>query len=124
MRIFVDDQQMSELTGIPELSISTNLIFHLWNKNNILPPLDVFNLWEGRAKFRQLTLPPSLEEMCRYGDPFQGGTNPIVRYEVAIGTFKDTPDVADFQEVIKTKILLIIGFEIQSFKFKFHFTHK
>ena len=100
IRVFLDGQQMSEMAGIPELSSSTNLFFHLWNKNNVLPPLDVFNLWNGKAKFRQLTLPPDIDELCRYGEPFQGGTNAIVRYEAGVGTSKDTPDVADFQEVI------------------------
>jgi hypothetical protein len=91
---------MSEMAGIPELSPSTNLFLHVWNKNNILPTLDVFNLWAARAVFKQLIFPPGVEAMCRYGDPFQGGTNAIVRYEAAIGTSKDTTDIADFQEVI------------------------
>ncbi|XP_060596420.1 uncharacterized protein LOC132750448 [Ruditapes philippinarum] len=101
MNVFIDGDQVSELCGIPHLSIRTNLILHVWNKDNMVPVLDVFNLWQTRAAFRDLIMPPEVNALCRYGDPFQGGTNAIVQYEAGVGTLPGSVDIVPFQKVYK-----------------------
>lgn len=99
MYVFANGQQISEMCGIPALSLDTQFVLHLWNKNNFLPALNIFDLWETYASFKDLLLPPAVDALCRFGDPFQGGTNAIIRYEAGIGTDKQTADVVDFREV-------------------------
>lgn len=97
--VFVDKLQVSELCGIPLLSDTTQLVLHVWNKNNFLPKLDIFDLWETYASFKGLQMPPDIDALCRYGVPFQGGTNAIIRYEAGIGTNKAEDDAVKFREV-------------------------
>lgn len=87
------------MCGIPLLSMSTKLVLHVWHKDNILPALDVFNLWQAKASFKQLIMPPDVKELCRYGNPFEGGLNAIVGYEAAIGTSLLSDDAVPFQKV-------------------------
>lgn len=98
--MFTDGKQLSEMCGIPPLSISTKLILHVWNKDNIVPTLDIFNLWQAKAVFKELVMPPDVNALCRYGDPFQGGTNAIVKYEAGIGTSPGEVDMVSFQQVL------------------------
>ena len=97
--MFADGLQISEMCGLPPLSTHTKLILHVWNKDNIVPALDVFNLWQATAAFRNLVMPPDINALCRYGKPFQGGTNAIVKYEAGIGTSPGAVDMVPFQEV-------------------------
>lgn len=90
---------MSELCGIPLLSTSTKLTLHAWHKNNQVPALNIFDLWQGRAVFKNLIMPPSIDAMCRYGAPFIGGSIPIVGYEAGIGLSPDVDDIVPFKEV-------------------------
>jgi hypothetical protein len=74
------------LCGIPEFSSDTKLLFHVFNKNNVVPPLvDLFDVFSTKAYFKNVMMPPSSQFLCRYGDPFYGGTIPIDRYEAGIG---------------------------------------
>lgn len=75
----------------------------MWHRNNQVPDLHVFDLWEARASFRNLVMPPSVDALCRYGSPFTGGTIPIVGYEAGIGTSPISADVSPFQQVLKSK---------------------
>ncbi|XP_053401006.1 uncharacterized protein LOC123523226 isoform X2 [Mercenaria mercenaria] len=101
INVFADEKQISEMCGIPPLSSRTRLILHVWNKDNIVPALDIFNQWQTRAAFKDLIMPPEVNALCRYGDPFEGGTNAIVRYEAGIGTAQGEVDMVAFQEVNK-----------------------
>ncbi|XP_053400990.1 uncharacterized protein LOC123541000 [Mercenaria mercenaria] len=101
INVFADENQISEMCGIPPLSIHTKLILHVWNKDNIVPTLDVFNLWQATADFKGLIMPPDINALCRYGDPIQGGTNAIVKYEAGIGTTPGAVDIVPFQVVNK-----------------------
>ncbi|KAL5015119.1 hypothetical protein ScPMuIL_009389 [Solemya velum] len=99
--VFIDDEKMTEICGISNLLSSTQLVFHTWSKNNVVPEItDMFNIWTARAIFKDLIMPPALSALCRYGNPFRGGTNPIIRYEAGIGTERGLTDVIDFRKVL------------------------
>ena len=73
---------------------------HVWNRDNYVPELsDVFRTWAVKAVFKDLIFPPKVGELCRYGDVFRSGTNPIVRYEVGLGSQTGITDVLPFTEV-------------------------
>ena len=61
----------------------------------------MFNVFSTKAYFKDLIMPPAPGSLCRYGDPFRGGTNSIIRYEVGLGSDKLLTDVAPFREVIQ-----------------------
>ena len=97
--VFIDQVQVSEMCGIPTLSETTQLVLHVWNKNNFLPKLDIFDLWETHAAFTSLYIPPDIHALCRYGTPFQGGTNAIIQYEAGIGNNKMEDNIVAYREV-------------------------
>ena len=100
LELYIDGDMRQRLTGIPQLSHSTQFILNLWNRDNVVPELsDVFDSWNVKALFRDLIFPPSSDELCRYGAVFQAGTNPIVRYEIGIGSQIDSTDVYPYTEV-------------------------
>ena len=85
--LYVDGVLWSKVCGIRDLSTDTDLIFHVFPKNNYLPPVvDTFNPYSTKAFFRNVVLPPEPSAYCRYGAPFRGGENPIIKYEIGIGT--------------------------------------
>ncbi|XP_063408918.1 uncharacterized protein LOC134692399 [Mytilus trossulus] len=91
-----------DLCGIPDLSGTTKLVLHVYNRNNYVPEItDVFNIFSTRAVFKNLILPPPTGALCLYGDPFRGGNNPIIKYEIGIGTDKLLTDIEPFREVIE-----------------------
>ncbi|KAK3612515.1 hypothetical protein CHS0354_024486 [Potamilus streckersoni] len=99
--VYADDQALTQLCGIPQFTPDTKLLLHVWNKDNFLPALDnLFQTWTVRASFRDLILPPKVGALCRYGEPFRGGTNGIVRYEAGIGTQNGLADFVDFREIL------------------------
>ena len=53
--LLVDGVLLSSLDGIPELSISTQLVLHVWNKDNEIPALhNPFEPPNAQAYFRNL----------------------------------------------------------------------
>ncbi|XP_025084427.1 uncharacterized protein LOC112558275 [Pomacea canaliculata] len=44
-------------------------------------------------------MPAPKESLCRYGDPFRGGQNPIVRFEGGIGSAVGLDNVVPFTEI-------------------------
>ncbi|KAJ8321023.1 hypothetical protein KUTeg_002610 [Tegillarca granosa] len=102
MYVFIDGKEITSLCGIPHLSINTKLVLHTWHKHNVLPEIkDYFLGWSTKARFKQLVMPPDVEADCRYGSPFRGGTNAIIKYEAGIGSTKLGTDIADYREVLK-----------------------
>ncbi|XP_076087285.1 uncharacterized protein LOC143057777 [Mytilus galloprovincialis] len=100
--VYVNDEELTELCGIPDLSETTKLVLHVFNRDNFVPEItDVFNMFSTRAVFKNLILPPPTGALCRYGDPFRGGSNPIIKYEVGIGSDKLLTDIEPFREVIE-----------------------
>ena len=100
MTLYIDGGEFSEICGIPPLSTDTLLVLHGWSKNNYIPPItDAFNPWSAKASFRNLIMPPAAGALCRYGDPFISGTNPVYHFEAGIGTSKLATDVKEFTVV-------------------------
>ncbi|KAL3873866.1 hypothetical protein ACJMK2_036950, partial [Sinanodonta woodiana] len=96
--VYADDEELTMLCGIPILSNKTQLVLHVWNRNDYLPEIhDIFDLWSTRATFRDLNFPPL--SLCRYGAPFRGATNAIVKYEAGIGNSKGDTNILPFTEV-------------------------
>jgi hypothetical protein len=90
------------MCGIQPPSISTKLVLHVWNHNNYVPGIpDFFNVFSTKAYFKNLIMPPKVGWLCRYGNPFRGGTNPVVMYEAAIGSDKLATDIDDYREVFR-----------------------
>ncbi|XP_052806221.1 uncharacterized protein LOC128235438 [Mya arenaria] len=101
IKAYADQYELSEMCGIPQLSKTTMLILHVWNKNSIIPEMNVFNSWTSYSFFKTLKLPPNDSELCRYAQPWKGGTNPIISYEAGIGSSRTVTDVVDFRQVIQ-----------------------
>ncbi|CAG2204566.1 unnamed protein product [Mytilus edulis] len=100
--LYVNDEEITELCGIPDLSETTKLVLHVFNRDNFVPEItDIFNIFSARAVFKNLILPPPTGALCRYGDPFRGGSNPIIKYEVGIGSDKLLTDIEPFRKVIE-----------------------
>jgi hypothetical protein len=90
------------MCGIQPPSISTKLVLHVWNHNNYVPGIpDFFNVFSTKAYFKNLIMPPKVGWLCRYGNPFRGGTNPVIMYEAAIGSDKLATDIDDHREVFR-----------------------
>ncbi|KAK3101942.1 hypothetical protein FSP39_007535 [Pinctada imbricata] len=101
-QVFIDGEYITEVCGAPELSKNTKLFFHVYNKDNYMPVSDdPLNVWTTRATFANLVLPPTLGLPCRLGDPFRGGTNGIIQYDVGIGRSKLTTEIVSFRKVLE-----------------------
>jgi hypothetical protein len=90
------DLTIGELCGIEEFSSKTIAVFHIFNKDNYLAPNSSY---EANAKFKKFVMPPSGEELCRFGDIFAGGQTAIINYEAGVGTNASWTNVAPFRKV-------------------------
>ncbi|CAC5412724.1 unnamed protein product [Mytilus coruscus] len=70
--VFVNDEELTELCGIPNLSESAQLVLHVFNRDNFVPDItDKFNIFSTKAYFKNLILPPPAGALCRYDiEPF------------------------------------------------------
>ncbi|WAR05119.1 hypothetical protein MAR_020488, partial [Mya arenaria] len=98
---FADQQELSEMCGIPELSNTTMLVLNVWNKNNFIPEMSIFDSWTTYSYFKLLKIPPKANELCRYGSPWLGGTVAVISYFAGIGSSPSKPDIVDFRKVIE-----------------------
>ncbi|VDI67222.1 Hypothetical predicted protein [Mytilus galloprovincialis] len=99
--VSINEEEITELCGISHLSKTTKLVLHVFNRDSYVPEItDPFNIFSVKAYFKNLILPPPTGALCRYGDPFRGGTNPIIKYEIGIGTDKFLTDIEPFREVV------------------------
>ncbi|XP_052806219.1 uncharacterized protein LOC128235437 [Mya arenaria] len=101
IKAYADHYELSEMCGIPHLSKMTMIVLHVWNKNSIIPEMNLFNSWTSYSYFKTLKLPPNDSEQCRYAQPWKGGTIPIISYEAGIGTSRTVADVVNFRQVIQ-----------------------
>ncbi|XP_046574117.1 uncharacterized protein LOC124282192 [Haliotis rubra] len=104
MSVFMDNDLMTERCGMPRLSPDTKLYLGVWNYKNYIPDTERdseghLKVWSATASFRDLVMPADKEQLCRYGNPLQGGNNPIVRYEAGIGSVSGLSDVVPYQQV-------------------------
>ncbi|CAC5392346.1 unnamed protein product [Mytilus coruscus] len=77
IKVYADDEELTEICGIEPPSTSAKLVLHVWNRNNYVPDIsDLFNVFSAKAYLKDLIIPPKIGNKCRYGDPFRGGTNP------------------------------------------------
>ncbi|VDI54125.1 Hypothetical predicted protein [Mytilus galloprovincialis] len=102
IKVYADDEELTEICGIEPPSTSAKLVLHVWNRNNYVPDIsDLFNVFSAKAYFKDLIIPPKTGNKCRYGDPFRGGTNPVIKYEAGIGTEKLQTDVVPYREIYR-----------------------
>ncbi|XP_067658325.1 uncharacterized protein [Haliotis asinina] len=104
MKVEMDGEYISDQCGIPHLSTNTSIFLGIWNHKNYMPATrrdgsDYLRVWEQRATFKNMELPPELGTLCRYGNPFRGGNNAIVRYEAGIGTKSGQDDVVPLRPI-------------------------
>ncbi|VDI79784.1 Hypothetical predicted protein [Mytilus galloprovincialis] len=100
--VYADDEELTEICGIEPPSTSAKLVLHVWNRNNYVPDIsDLFNVFSAKAYFKDIIIPPKIGNKCRYGDPFRGGTNPVIKYEAGIGTEKLQTDVVPYREIYR-----------------------
>ncbi|XP_064646203.1 uncharacterized protein LOC135499389 [Lineus longissimus] len=99
--VFTDEFNIVEVCGIDAMSTDTKMILHVWNANNHIPAMaDAFSAFKTEARFKAVRFPPSSELECRYGTPFRGGTNAIIRYEAAVGTSPGLTDIMPYSEAV------------------------
>ena len=99
--VYVDSEFFSKVCGMRDLSTDTKLVLHTFTKNNYLPPIvDNFNPYSTKAHFRNVILPPAPSAYCRYGDPFRGGENPIIQYEIGIGSSLLATNLVPYRKMI------------------------
>ncbi|XP_072048752.1 uncharacterized protein [Amphiura filiformis] len=100
LSLTIDGILLTALDGIPHLSTSTQLILHVWNKDNVVSSIeDEFNPPKATAYFSDLRIPPESSHPCRYGNPFRAGSSPIVRYLAGIGTERGQVNTVPFKEI-------------------------
>ncbi|VDI50948.1 Hypothetical predicted protein, partial [Mytilus galloprovincialis] len=102
IKVYADEEELTEICGIEPPSTSAKLVLHVWNRNNYVPDIsDLFNVFSAKAYFKDLIIPPKIGNKCRYGDPFRGGTNPVIKYEAGIGTEKLQTDIVPYREIYR-----------------------
>ncbi|XP_070572595.1 uncharacterized protein [Ptychodera flava] len=103
VELFIDDKAVAYISNIYHLSESTQLVMSVWNRLDFVPEItDVFNPQTASASFKYLRLPPSANNLCRYGDPFRGGDNAIEAFLVGVGSERLLDDVVPFTQVDHT----------------------
>jgi hypothetical protein len=102
MLVYADNELLTEICGIEPPRSSAMLVLHVWNRNNYVPGVhDLFNIFSTKAYFKNLIIPPKIGNLCRYGNPFRGGNNPVIKYEAGIGTDKVQTNVVPYREVYR-----------------------
>ncbi|XP_070573770.1 uncharacterized protein [Ptychodera flava] len=90
------------MVGLGLFSTDPKFILSVWNAEGKVSPFDdVFNLPESKASFKNIRFPPSADALCRFGDPFRSGENPIVAYFAGVGSEELLDDVVPFYEVYR-----------------------
>eukprot|EP00058_Branchiostoma_floridae_P003025 XP_002588513.1 hypothetical protein BRAFLDRAFT_79466 [Branchiostoma floridae] len=102
LELIIDGRSQAIMSGIPVFSDKARLTLAVWNRDDFVPEVqDVFSSPEATAFFRHLRLPPSADNLCRYGDPFRPGDNSVSVFYAGVGTEKLKDDVAPFREVAR-----------------------
>ena len=115
--LYVDGIKMAILRGIPQLSDSTRMLLHLFNRMSYTPlQVDPSDVPEVEAVYSEVQLPISSTSICQYGTPFYDWGSPIVEFQVGIGSSIGLVDVQEFK-VIYISIIECISNEY--FKFSF-----
>ncbi|KAK6192291.1 hypothetical protein SNE40_003784 [Patella caerulea] len=105
LKVYVNDEEVSDLCGVPHFTTDTKIFMQVRNWKNFLPSeptneQEFFNVWTTRAIFKSLIMPPDKNALCRYGKPFRGGTTAIIRFEAGISEMKNSDSIVLFKEVV------------------------
>ncbi|CAH1250560.1 FAT1 [Branchiostoma lanceolatum] len=104
LSVFIDGEQWAMVSGLPSFTNNTKLMFNVLNENNDVPVLaNRFKPDVTTASFRNVVLPPASDIPCRYGRPFRGNIDPIIKYYAGV-LAEDLDDgtqvqVVDFREI-------------------------
>ena len=99
--LYVDGNKMAILEGIPQLSDSTRMLLHLFNKLGYTPlQVDPSDVPVVEAVYSEVRLPLSSNSICQYGNPFYDWGSPIVEFQVGIGSSVGIVDVQEFQVIV------------------------
>ncbi|XP_070573742.1 uncharacterized protein [Ptychodera flava] len=102
LELFIDGRSLSYMVGLSPFASDPKFILSVWNAEGEVSPFDdVFRLPESTAYFRDIRFPPSADALCRFGDPFRSGDNPIAAYFAGVGSEKLLDDVVPFHEVYR-----------------------
>ena len=52
-----------------------------------------------KSDFVHYRLPPPPSNPCRYGDPFRGGSSPVITYRAGVGSKPNKADIVSLREV-------------------------
>lgn len=100
MLVTVEDDFISEICDVPQMSTNALLFFHIYKRHNQIPVHeDKYSVWSARASLSGLEMPPAVGSLCRSGPQFIAYSNPIMLYEAAVGTSPSAPDAVDFTPV-------------------------
>lgn len=109
MLVTVEDDFISEICDVPQMSTNALLFFHIFKRHNRMPVHDdKYTVWSARASLSGLEMPPAVGSLCRSGPQFIAYSNPIMLYEAAVGTSPSAPDAVDFTPVSFTLKTIII----------------
>ena len=101
MMVSIEDDFISEICDVPQMSSEALMFFHVFKRNNDIPVhLDKFSVWSARATLAGLEMPPVADALCRSGPQFIGFSNPIMLYEAGVGTTPLAPNAVDFTPVL------------------------
>ncbi|XP_070572851.1 uncharacterized protein [Ptychodera flava] len=100
VQLFIDGRSVVYMSGLVPFSENTQFTILVRNSNgNVASFDDVFNPPSTKASFRNIRFPPSSDALCRFGEPFRSGDNPIIAFYAGIGSGKLMDDVVPFFEV-------------------------
>ena len=96
--LYIDDELTASLHSIPNLSNSTSLTLHVFNRDGFVPGFqDDFSPPRIEAVFSNVSLPRARGHMCDYGRPFYSPSSPVVEFRVGVGSSPGLTDVLDLQ---------------------------
>ncbi|CAH1249045.1 SELE [Branchiostoma lanceolatum] len=100
LELHVDGVYVTTVTGIPAPNPSTMMILTVRNRKGAVAEFqDANNPPSVQAHFRNLKTPPSVDQLCRYGTPFQDGSTTILKLYAGVGSMKGADDVREFVEI-------------------------
>ena len=90
--------RIAVMHGIPFLSFDTRLIFHAWNRDGKVPPVDkVFDPPIAVMYVRDVKVSRKVNGPCAHGSPFYDWTAPFVEFQAAVGSRPLLNDVVEFR---------------------------
>ena len=99
--LYVDGIKMAILRGIPQLSDSTRMLLHLFNRMSYTPlQVDPSDVPEVEAVYSEVRLPVSSTSICQHGTPFYDWGSPIVEFQVGIGSSIGLVDIQEFKVIV------------------------